>query len=282
MGSIAKVRAYWADTAPSVKWVTYVFVPAGAVLGGAGLYGDTHGWWDERSFLTNLLSSATSLLFGVPTALIILGQLGAHQAEALERRAVRRRARMAIDGFRQVLLRLFAPDDPVLISETLNDFFEANYHWREALKTLSVEEASSRALRDADANRAHLKGTCIRLRRPLDVGAWLDELLLMWSKLNDEVRPRVEDAGLRWMPPNAYMSVRRAIEGIDQDWSGVFPFTGVDKYVRVLLGDDERRAVGSPEYCHHRLTQQGENDEQMIQALLELLRQLDEIEKIAI
>ncbi|MFF5004698.1 hypothetical protein ACFY3G_17930 [Streptomyces phaeochromogenes] len=264
-----------------MKWVTYAFVPAGVILGGAGLYGDAHGWWDERGFLTNLLSSVTSLLFGVPTALIILGQLGAHQAEALERRAVRRRARLAIDRFRQALLRLFSHDDLERLHETLRQLFGATYQWSEALKSLGEDEASRRALLDAIANRHPLIEACLKLRRPLDIGEWRDELLLRWRQLDDEIRPRVEDAGLHWVPPTTHMTVRRAFGDIDQEWEGVGPFTGVDRYLRVLLGEEERRGVGGPEHCRQRLERQGENDQLMILALLALLGELPEIEKIA-
>jgi hypothetical protein len=53
--------------------------PGFGVAFGLGLWGDAHHWWDDRSFLTNLLSSFTGLLVGVPFALVVLSHLGAMQ-----------------------------------------------------------------------------------------------------------------------------------------------------------------------------------------------------------
>ncbi len=68
-----RIASFWSETSPSSRWVTYVSVPLGTCMAVLGLIGDSHGWWENRSFLTNLLSSTTSVLFGIPTALIVLG-----------------------------------------------------------------------------------------------------------------------------------------------------------------------------------------------------------------
>ncbi|GAA4090678.1 hypothetical protein GCM10022233_87500 [Streptomyces shaanxiensis] len=65
----------------SQTWSSYVCLPLGAL--GLGIYGDSHHWWDNRGFLTNLISSLSSLLFGVPTALFVLGSLGEAQAASV-------------------------------------------------------------------------------------------------------------------------------------------------------------------------------------------------------
>jgi hypothetical protein len=281
MWHITRVRSYWADTAPSVKWVTYIFMPAGVVLGSAGLYGDAHGWWDERGFLTNLLSSAVSLLFGVPTALIVLGQLSAHQAEVLERRAVKRRARVAVSAYRHTLLRGFSVNDPELIGATLSELLLANHRWSEAVHSAGADEASSSALNEAQANRASLINTCLRLRRPLDVGEWLDEIVLRWRQLDGEIRPRIEETGLRWMGSRAYMTVHRTIGRIEgeQTSSGSAPFAGVTRDLPVLLSEEVTSM--ERERCRQQLAQQGEKDSRTTMALLMLLHDLHEIGRIA-
>ncbi|SEE69370.1 hypothetical protein SAMN05428938_8132 [Streptomyces sp. KS_5] len=79
---IQAIRRWWKDTPDPVRWVAYICLPLGALTLGLGVYGDGHGWWDHRGFLTNLMPSFTSLLFGVPTALFVLGGLGDAQNQA--------------------------------------------------------------------------------------------------------------------------------------------------------------------------------------------------------
>jgi hypothetical protein len=75
----------------------------GAVCAVLGAMGDAHGWWDERPFLTNLASSFTGILFGVPFALIVVQQLAAHQARMVGRTSIRELARAeAVSLYRAV------------------------------------------------------------------------------------------------------------------------------------------------------------------------------------
>lgn len=60
----------------------------GAIFATLGWLGDSSGFWENRSFLTNVFSSLTSACFGIPLALIILARVGAAQAEAFARRRV--------------------------------------------------------------------------------------------------------------------------------------------------------------------------------------------------
>lgn len=76
------MRHWWRDTPSSVRWVAGVCLPLGTLAVALGIYGDSHRWWNDRAFLTNLTSGLTSLLFGVPTALFVLSSLGAAQAQA--------------------------------------------------------------------------------------------------------------------------------------------------------------------------------------------------------
>ncbi|TQK49797.1 hypothetical protein FBY35_0065 [Streptomyces sp. SLBN-118] len=98
------VGRFWASTDSRVRRLTCFCLPLGFFLIGVGWYGDQHCWWNNRAFLTNLLSSFTSLMFGVPLALVVLSRITSGQAEALARAAALEQAREAAVQFRSTLL----------------------------------------------------------------------------------------------------------------------------------------------------------------------------------
>ncbi|WP_405934478.1 hypothetical protein OG495_15275 [Streptomyces longwoodensis] len=68
----------------------------GLTLGWVGWEGDTHGWWDNRAFVTNLVSSFTGLCFAVPFALVIFERLAEPHAIASDKRRAQRRAEFVL------------------------------------------------------------------------------------------------------------------------------------------------------------------------------------------
>ncbi|MFE7935612.1 hypothetical protein ACFU6S_44220 [Streptomyces sp. NPDC057456] len=89
------LRTWWRETPTLVRNWTTVLLPTGVILFVLGLIGDQKGFWEDRSFLTNLVSSLTALMFGVPLALHFLGRLGAAQETAAATRDWRRWAARA-------------------------------------------------------------------------------------------------------------------------------------------------------------------------------------------
>lgn len=83
---ITSARTYWRNTPRLVRVWTIALVPLGVLLLGVGVLGDEYGYWEGKSFLTNLVSSFTSLMFGVPVALHVLSHLADAQATATARR----------------------------------------------------------------------------------------------------------------------------------------------------------------------------------------------------
>ncbi|MFI9296764.1 hypothetical protein [Streptomyces gardneri] len=163
-----------------------------------GVYGDAHGWWDDRSFLTNLASSFASLLFGVPLALLVLSHLSAMQAETSERRAVTRRVQSATADFASAF-------QDTLPSTTLAET-------RGILA--SLVPVAERAVRnfpggrgglqqDPDAVRACEEDCRVLIAGVSDVfppAEWNAQLSRLWEVLDEEVRPSAVAAGISWMP----------------------------------------------------------------------------------
>ena len=74
----------WFDTDPSVRVLSAVMCLLGVGLVVLGWIGDSHHWWTDRPFLTNLVSSVTTALFGIPFALVILGRIAHARASREE------------------------------------------------------------------------------------------------------------------------------------------------------------------------------------------------------
>ncbi|WRZ95542.1 hypothetical protein OHB54_44990 [Streptomyces sp. NBC_01007] len=70
-------------------------MPTGTVLLALGVVGDAEGYWDHWAFVTNLFSSLTSLMFGVPVALHVFSHLTTAQEAAAAVRDWKRRAASA-------------------------------------------------------------------------------------------------------------------------------------------------------------------------------------------
>jgi hypothetical protein len=66
---------------PAVSLATILLWILAVTLVWVGLVGDDRGWWSNRPFLTNLISSLTGASFGIPIALIFIGLLSQRQRE---------------------------------------------------------------------------------------------------------------------------------------------------------------------------------------------------------
>ncbi|MEH0430264.1 hypothetical protein QBB34_28915 [Streptomyces stelliscabiei] len=96
---LQRTRDIWRETPPLTKSLCKVMPVLGCLLTLLGVFGDSHGWWDNRSFLTNLVSSFTGLMFAVPFALVVLSRLGEAHAFLAEQRAVQRHSERVLRDF---------------------------------------------------------------------------------------------------------------------------------------------------------------------------------------
>ena len=82
----------WDNTSASVRVLSAVMWLTGVVLAVLGWIGDSRGFWLNRPFFTNLASSVTAALFGIPFALVILQQITNARASREEARSAQRLA----------------------------------------------------------------------------------------------------------------------------------------------------------------------------------------------
>ncbi|MER5466970.1 hypothetical protein ABT010_41470 [Streptomyces sp. NPDC002668] len=211
---VGRVRMWWLGTPGVVRWVAYVCIPMGFGAAGLGIYGDAHHWWDNRGFLTNLASSLASLLFGVPTALFVLSRLGDAQAEARERSKVRRRATAEAAALRELLIRPFALTDAEL------------QHWLAGMVAIrsqfhETDQSDTAAMQQLVDDIMYYWAVCFENRlvenQPVysRFDLWVEELQAKWDFLDQELRPRLLEAGESWLPAPQAMLMRRSIADLD-------------------------------------------------------------------
>lgn len=180
----------WRNTSSTLKkaWVTlWIF---GLVLFALGAWGDVDKFWENKPFLTNIISAMTGAAFGIPLALIILQRIAASEADAAEARAARRLARRVA----------------------------AAMAW-EALASIGNQEAELQAARDYFVSQVGEPGEFLYLESDLqtiysvtakafervdrllsaDTPRHLAEVSAHWSILNTEIRSRLLETGGSWL-----------------------------------------------------------------------------------
>ncbi|MER5966799.1 hypothetical protein [Streptomyces sp. NPDC002057] len=225
------VREWWRETPKAIRWVAYISVPLGVAATVLGVYGDGHGWWDDRGFLTNLVSSFTSLLFGVPTALVVLSHLNGQQAQAMERRIARNRAEAAKAAYLELALRHVRSDAHSTYELAAAELVTTG---RELVSALTQHPPHPQAgalleKRRTDFQRTFTGGGA-------EQAEWITSMLLVWEQFDGEIRPLVEGAGLSWLPLNRYGDLRakhKALAAIDT--KALFhDFDAVEQVARTL------------------------------------------------
>ena len=89
------IAGEWRKTPYIIRALGTISFSLGLVLALLGLLGDLLNLWSRFPFLTNLASSVTGALFGIPLAVVFLQRLSALQSDSFERIAVREDGRRA-------------------------------------------------------------------------------------------------------------------------------------------------------------------------------------------
>jgi hypothetical protein len=101
------LRSGWKDTSPGLRSLGVVMWVTGVVLVVSGWIADSRGFWSDRPFLTNLASSLTGAVFGIPFVLVIFQQITTAQTQSKEatdtRRLAARVSRQMLDAARNMV-----------------------------------------------------------------------------------------------------------------------------------------------------------------------------------
>ncbi|MDQ0847534.1 hypothetical protein [Streptomyces sp. V1I6] len=186
---------------------------------GLGIYGDAHLWWENRGFLTNLVSSVTSLLFGVPTALIVLVHLGDAQTEALERRKLQRRAASEASAFWELTVRHLRSTEMTELKPHLRRLAALADRMQDIYDREDPADDEARNRRDAEVEgvKEEIRATAREVMQwpdtleaaLKDFESWAAEMQAQWDLLDQEVRPRIAEMGEPWLPAQQTATTRR-------------------------------------------------------------------------
>ncbi|MFF7641790.1 hypothetical protein [Streptomyces canus] len=201
----------------------------GCALVVVGLAADHKHWWDGHEFLTNLVSSVTSLCFGVPAALLVFSHLGDTQTLAREAARAKLRATREIDEFRAVLLQPFAASDLDELGVRIDEASRALTGMRRARRKTEEEKAAAAvAVQNAlnavlpipervRTSRLYLERFRGREHWSQSMRHWEPLLEAQWKVLDDEVRPRMTEASLDWIASPVGAAARQAIKQLHDD-----------------------------------------------------------------
>ncbi|WP_329391366.1 hypothetical protein OG625_40350 (plasmid) [Streptomyces sp. NBC_01351] len=221
-----RLGRWWLDTPRAIRWVVYVCLPLGTLAITLGVYGDGHGWWDDRSFLTNLASSFASLLFGVPLALVVLSHLSAMQDVVIERRLAQRQTRHVAQEFRSIFLRMLPSANLAELHEAIDRLDDDLGEMRRLMveapgDTTQLRDVRSRAVvHYADVS-------------PIDYEAWAAHIKRQWTVLDEEIRPAVLSSTLNWLSAPAALRISQAVELLQSE---PVLFTDTDTVERHIRG----------------------------------------------
>ncbi|MFK4123693.1 hypothetical protein [Streptomyces longwoodensis] len=211
-GRVTRARRWWVSAPAVIRRSTLVLLVLGSALVCTGLWLDHIHGWTGHEFLINLVSSLTSLCFGVPAALLVFSHLGNAQEEARQKERARAYATHEVQEFKQTLLQPFSAAD-------LDDLVDQASTLRDDLRSL-------RLMHRGDPRYGPvLEGINTRWNSMLPGGPeprdelasmerWRHRVQNQWKILNDEVRPRAVDFNLPWLPTQSNADAGQAVNGL--------------------------------------------------------------------
>ncbi|GGV73241.1 hypothetical protein GCM10010277_86900 [Streptomyces longisporoflavus] len=231
---VSRARRWWRSTPRLIRRFSVVLLVIGAALAGTGLWLDRTGWWEDHGFLGNLVSSFTSLCFGVPTALLVLSHLGNAQADARQTHRAEDQARRGVHEFQAALTRIFDVTDIADLvtraqsmrrsvrrlrqlddtdASAVTHFFRSFNDLLELGPTPSPAYTEPASFRDLACDRWQWKR----------IETWHVRVETQWRVLSEETRPKVHEFRLPWLAPSpaalGQLAARRLLaEGGRNPW----------------------------------------------------------------
>ncbi|MBZ9645644.1 YqaE/Pmp3 family membrane protein, partial [Streptomyces sp. PSKA30] len=239
----------WRDDTPKLtRRLCLILPPVGVFILIIGVIGDSRGWWEGRNFLTNLCSSFTGVLFGVPFALIVVSRLTDAQTEILEQRAGRRLVHKAVNDFEEAIRAVFPEPNSQPGPDGLLDLISARYS--EAYRKLESAHAAYIAAED-QLPEPFQETPDERFERPMEEIApdlalvmenarsavielnglfqqlvlpdrdqllheWGAHVRARWKELDTEVRVRAMELGLPWISHEVRHKTSTTIDTVER------------------------------------------------------------------
>jgi hypothetical protein len=215
------LRGVWRETPGGLRVLWLVLWGVDAALLGAGWWGDQAGFWSTKPFITNVFSSLTAALFGVPLALIVLQRVVLTQAETVAARAAQRLAAKVVEDLVVAVAKLCS----VPVSDVRNVEAELLMVERAAQETIrrwdrNQDEDSLSALRGLVDNGTldkALEGFRSVIRPGRQTVPVVAEISAHWSFLHTTVRSRLLEAGRTWLAPPLAAQIDEMVRRLTTD-----------------------------------------------------------------
>ncbi|MFB7261070.1 hypothetical protein ACFCXH_02770 [Streptomyces nojiriensis] len=224
----------------------------GVILLALGWFLDSSDFWTNRPFLTNVASSLSGVMIGVPLAILLMRRLDTEQAEAHDRRQVQRLAATAATELRAVAVAALVdldgqPDEilrtlheaataaselldeqrtrlrrrlaakagvPGMLFDPLTCSDDTLEQWEQEIFTTDESEVFARAaLQILNGYQGGFQQAVRRLDEQA-ITRWTALLRDQWALLDRDVRIRIVAADLPWLPVGNVISTREALEGL--------------------------------------------------------------------
>ncbi|WIM93451.1 hypothetical protein ACTOB_005430 [Actinoplanes oblitus] len=222
----------WFDTPhPRLRPVLAAMIGAGVLLAGLGVAGDVAGFWASLPFLTNLVSSLTGALFGIPVGIVVVQRLLQAQTDANDRAAAWRLALRSAHHMRtaagaltgpagtgEELARLLARCDSAVAEA--REWAELAHHARPRPRRLRASMYQRTYLRQVlELHDAARQALAVYTRTSHAAATAIERIRSEAGFLHDQVRPMVLRLDGAWLPPPQ----ARALEHLDESFPADLP-----------------------------------------------------------
>lgn len=237
-----------------MRWAFIGMWTAGALLAGAGIYGDFHGVWEPVPFATNLLSGLAAFLVGAPTAVLFVQGVSRYIAVRTEREHLRGLLSKSLDGLRSALTHLRTAAGMLASPDQLTPWGEP----RPSTFTLPAEisRLSAKPRQRSSSDIDEIKAIVRRwsedpvIREIAYVAPTVHRHAL---RLHDEIRPRFIQADLVWPLEAALSSLVEASQTVPvlrpamRAPKGSQPLVFSFAHIREIVVPGDLRAIGQLE-----------------------------------
>ncbi|TDD98099.1 hypothetical protein [Actinomadura rubrisoli] len=208
-----RLKSFWSnlDSLMKVTWVTLWII--GAILVFLGLWGDNTGFWEGKSFSTNLISSMTGAAFGIPLALIFLQGLTARQTELLEMHSAKRLAHQVAQEIVQNSIELM-PSGIEEVENVSENLAAMSSEIREIAKDRHDQEEASRIHQELSNIVTNWHQLCIIPGGTATEGLY--EIEQQWSYFKQEVYARIVEIKGAWIEPSLQSNIDKSIAKLKQ------------------------------------------------------------------
>ncbi|MFE6714027.1 hypothetical protein [Streptomyces sp. NPDC057695] len=180
-----------------------------------GYVGDRRGWWDGLGFTTNIVSSFTGLLFGLPLALVFVAHLTDLQEDAAAVRACQRRAKKLRDKYVSTVISRFSNTSREEMRASLAAILDAADRLDPGqppmLTPRNMPDLESQIRAAVDAVSEAREAAFHSVAGSVVDQDWLIRIAHDWHRL-DDVRLRLHEFDLRWMSDRASAVLSSAAE----------------------------------------------------------------------